>query len=101
MIRKVIIVVFILISVGSGTIGMITGSGLFNWSYKWESYKWEKSEWRSPDHKVLEIDLSGTKRSLKIIYTVHPDKRPYPKDKKVLWPGLVYRFAVRQGHHRG
>ena len=90
MIRKVIVVVLVIVTVGSGTIGVITGSGLFNWSYDWK-----KGEWQTPHCKSLWVGL-GTKRMLAFNFVEFLDERPSSKDKNIQWPGWNYHYRVMQ-----
>ena len=87
MIRKTIIVVLILITIGSGTIGLAAGSGLFNWSYDWK-----KGEWETAHCKTLWIGI-GSSRILAFNYVEFLEKPPAIINSKIQWPGWDYQFG--------
>jgi len=83
-------VVLILISIGSGTIGIAAGSGLCNWSYNWK-----KGGWGAPHSKSMWIGLS-TNRVILLQYSEFLDNPPAPTNIKIQGPGWHYHYSVQQ-----
>jgi len=89
MIRKTIIVVLTLGAVGTGTIGVLSGSGCTSWSCE----VWSFGEWAVTGSRSTSL-LWGTSRLVLVNHVEWLDASALPSQKRLSGPGWLYSTDV-------